>query len=311
MTYKQATSLIAFGILSALACPLAAEPLAIDAVVLRPMVEAEVPARQTGVLARFAAQEGDAVAEDALLAALDDRLAALALKQAVVERDAAAAKVKNDVRIQYAAKALEVARAELKRSQDSNAQFTGSISQSQLDVEQLTVEKLELERRQAEHDLALDQFDLNLKENAVDAARLELELHSVRAPFAGVVALVRGRRGEWVQPGAAVLRLVAIDALRAEGFAPAEALPALTPGTAVRFVPESHLGEPASAGGGAPVDEPARSTAYAGKLRFVSPEIDPVNRQVRIWAEIENPSHRLRPGQQGRLELATSQTEER
>jgi macrolide-specific efflux system membrane fusion protein len=270
------------------------------------MVEAEVPARQTGVLARFQVQEGDAVAEDAVLAALDDRLAALKLKQAEVERDAAAAKVKNDVRIQYADKALEVARAELKRSQDSNAQFPNSISESQLDVEQLTVEKLELERRQAEHDLRLDQFDLNLKENAVDAARLELDLHSVRAPFPGVVALVRGRRGEWVQPGAAVLRLVAIDTLRAEGFAPAEALPLLTPGLQVRFIPESNFGEPASAGGGAAADAPSQSAPHAGKLRFVSPEIDPVTRQVRIWAEIENPSHRLRPGQQGRLEMTNA-----
>jgi macrolide-specific efflux system membrane fusion protein len=267
------------------------------------MVEAEVPARQTGALARIDVEEGDAVEDDAVLAALDDRLAVLALKQAQVERDQAAAKVKNEVRIQYADKALEVARAELKRSEDSNAQFPNSISQSQLDVEKLTVEKLELERRQAEHDLALDQFELNLKENAVEAARLELELHSVRAPFAGVVALVRGRRGEWVQPGAAVLRLVAIDTLRAEGFAPADALPALVPGTPVRFIPESNFGGPALAGGSAPVDESSHSTTHAGRLRFISPELDPVTRQVRIWAEIENPSHRLRPGQQGRLEI--------
>ena len=45
----------------------------------------------------------------------------------------------------------------------------------------------------------------------VEAAKLELELHSVRAPFAGVVSLVRGRPGEWVEPGSPVLRLVAID----------------------------------------------------------------------------------------------------
>ena len=274
-----------------------AEPLAIEAVVLRPMVEAEVPARQTGVLARIDAQEGDAVANNAVLAALDDRLIALAVKKAEVERDQAAAKVKNDVRIQYADKALEVARAELKRSQDSNAQFPNSISQSQLDVEKLTVDKLELERRQAEHDLALDQFELDLKENALDAARLELELHSVRAPFAGVVALVRGRRGEWVQPGAAVLRLVAIDTLRAEGFAPAESLPVLTSGLAVRFLPEAT----STAEAAERVLSPA--PVFTGKLRFISPELDPVTRQVRIWAEIENPSHRLHPGQQGRLEL--------
>jgi macrolide-specific efflux system membrane fusion protein len=34
---------------------------------------------------------------------------------------------------------------------------------------------------------------------------------------------------------------------------------------------------------------------------FVSPEVDPVNGQVRIWAEIDNKSLVLRPGLQGAL----------
>jgi macrolide-specific efflux system membrane fusion protein len=38
-----------------------------------------------------------------------------------------------------------------------------------------------------------------------------------------------------------------------------------------------------------------------GALRFVSPEIDPVTHQVRVWAEIDNRQLRLRPGQQGQL----------
>ena len=40
------------------------------------------------------------------------------------------------------------------------------------------------------------------------------------------MTLVRGRAGEWVEPGTPVLRLVAIDRLRAEGFASADAVDA-------------------------------------------------------------------------------------
>jgi macrolide-specific efflux system membrane fusion protein len=182
-----------------------------------------------------------------------------------------------------------VARAEMKRSSESNEQFARSISQSQLDVERLTVEKLELERKQAEHDIALEKFELRLKENALDAAKLELEMHAVKAPFAGVVALVRGRPGEWVQPGTVVLRLVAIDKLRAEGFAPAAAANEKLLGAKVQFVVVDESGAA------------SKSPPVEGVLRFISPEIDPVSRQVRVWAEIDNKGLQLRPGQQGQL----------
>lgn len=265
-----------------------AESLTLDSVVLRPMVEAEVPARQTGVLATIAVEEGAAVKSGAMLALLDDRAARLAVAKAELEREQVSAKASNELRIEYADKALEVARAEMKRSSESNEQFARSISQSQLDVERLTIEKLELERRQAEHDVALEKFELRLKENALEAAKLELELHAVKAPFAGVVALIRGRPGEWVQPGTPVLRLVAIDKLRAEGFAPADLASGKLLGSKVQFALVDEDGTPSTA-------------MAAGTLRYVSPEVDPVSRQVRVWAEIENKSLQLRPGQQGRL----------
>jgi len=265
-----------------------AEPLTVNSVVLRPLVEAEVPARQIGVLATIAVEEGAVVTAGQTLAALDDRAAKLAVAKADLEREQVHARANNQLRIQYADKALEVARAEMRRSAESNEQFARSISQSQLDVERLTVEKLELERQQAEHDIALEKFELRLKENALEAAELDLELHAVRAPFAGVVALIRGRPGEWVQPGTPVLRLVAVDKLRAEGFANANEVSGNLVGAAVEFT--LHVDE-----------RPTESPPEKGALRYISPEVDPVTGQVRIWAEIDNSELRLRPGQQGQL----------
>jgi len=265
-----------------------AEPLTVNSVVLRPLVEAEVPARQTGVLATIAVEEGAVVMAGQTLAALDDRAAKLAVAKADLEREQVYARANNQLRIQYADKALDVARAEMKRSAESNEQFARSISQSQLDVERLTVEKLELERQQAEQDIALEKFELRLKENALEAAELDLELHAVRAPFAGVVALIRGRPGEWVQPGTPVLRLVAVDKLRAEGFANANQVSGNLLGAAVEFT--LHVDE-----------RPSGSPQVKGALRYISPEVDPVTGQVRIWAEIDNSELKLRPGQQGQL----------
>jgi multidrug efflux pump subunit AcrA (membrane-fusion protein) len=262
-----------------------ANALIIDSVVLQPMVEAEVPARHTGVLARIHVAEGAAVAKDAVLATLDPSVAKLAVQKAETEREQAIAKAGNTVSIEYAEKALEVARAELRRSTESVEKFAKSVSQSQIDVERLTVEKLELEQRQAEHEQAILRFEQRLKENALETARLELDLHVARAPFAGVVSLVRGRPGEWVQPGTVILRLIAVDALRAEGFAPATALSSLKVGAKVQFRLESESNAP-----------PAEAT-----LQYISPEVDPVTRQVRVWCRIDNADLRLRPGQQGQL----------
>ena len=33
----------------------------------------------------------------------------------------------------------------------------------------------------------------------------------------------------------------------------------------------------------------------------MSPEVDPVNNQVRVWAELENPDLRLKPGMSGTM----------
>ncbi|MCC6493924.1 MAG: HlyD family efflux transporter periplasmic adaptor subunit [Pirellulales bacterium] len=283
-------------IATAIAAAARGESITIDAVVLRPMIEAEVPAQQTGVLAKIFVDEGGAVEAGQALATLDDRAAKLAVQQASLEREQALAKANNQLRIQYADKALEVARAEIERSAESNQQFPNSISRSQLDVERLTAEKLALERRQAEHDMALERFALRLKETSLEAAQLQFEMHAVRAPFSGVVALVRARAGEWVQPGAPVVRLIAIDRLRADGFAPADAVAANMAGSKVQFMLDEQDADGAS-------PEP-----LGGVLRFVSPEIDPVSRQVRVWAELDNRALALRPGQRGRLVISTGET---
>jgi macrolide-specific efflux system membrane fusion protein len=128
---------------------------------------------------------------------------------------------------------------------------------------------------------------VQLQQNELDAARLRLQQHQLRAPFAGIVVLVRGRIGEWVEVGVPVLRLVAVDKLRAEGF--------LQVGQATADL----VGRPVQIEFGSA----AKRVQVTGILRFVSPEMDPVTKQVRIWAEVPNADGLLCPGQQGTLEI--------
>lgn len=261
-----------------------ATSLVVESVVLSPMHVAEVPAQQVGVLREIAADEGTTVAAGAVLAKLDSRQAELDVAKAESEVAHAAAKAHNRTKVEYADKSLAVARAELRRSQESIAQFAKSISQSQLDVEQLTVEKLTLEKQQAEHELELDQIALRLKEQQLAAAQLTLDQHRVHAPFAGTVVTVRGRVGEWLEVGETVVRLVAVDTLRAEGFVDAHDAMGDLIGSQVIFHGED--GE-----------------VTHGILKFVSPEMDAVTRQVRVWAELDNHARKFRSGQQGKLEI--------
>jgi macrolide-specific efflux system membrane fusion protein len=49
-------------------------------------------------------------------------------------------------------------------------------------------------------------------------------------------------------------------------------------------------------------------TVFTGTVAFVSPEVDPITGQVRIWAEIDNRDGRLRPGQPVRMTIGAAES---
>jgi multidrug efflux pump subunit AcrA (membrane-fusion protein) len=46
-----------------------------------------------------------------------------------------------------------------------------------------------------------------------------------------------------------------------------------------------------------------KTQEFPGKIVFINPEIDPLNSQVRFWAEVENQGLKLRPGMQATLTI--------
>ncbi|MCH7996243.1 MAG: HlyD family secretion protein [Chloroflexi bacterium] len=120
-----------------------------------------------------------------------------------------------------------------------------------------------------------------LKENDFEIALRRLERRKVVSSIDGMVVQIHRRRGEWVEPGQTVMRIIRINRLRAEGLLD------------VRDVRDDLTGRRVTLSvvlpGGA-------SAPFRGKIVFVSPEVSPVSGQVRIWAEIDNPKLTLRPG---------------
>lgn len=263
----------------------------IDRIVLTLVESAEIAARDSGVLQKIEAKEGSAVDAGDLLATLDDDEPRLALARATTELERVRTLAENDLVLQAAVKSRDVAAADLKRSLDSVERYPKSVSATELDRLRLLAEKAELDVEQARVDLRLHAMDVVLKGQDLEAAELTLEKRRLLAPFPGTVVEWRKHRGEWVEKGTPVARLVRLDRVRAEGFAPASLRTKLRPGTRVRFVA---------------TDAPESQSTTEGEVVYVSPEIDPINQQMRFYAELPNDERLLHPGQIGKLELELS-----
>lgn len=263
--------------------------LAVDSVLVTLIDEVQVPAPAEGVLLSLAVREGDAVKKGQELGRLDDLDARATARQLELEADVARREAENDLKVRFAHKNAEVAKAELKRAEESVKQFSRAVSATEIDRLRLTAERTELEILQADHEFAVARLNYDVKQNAHVFALESLARRALTAPIDGVVVEVKRHQGEWLKPGDTVLRIVRVDQLRAEGFLQQSQLVEDPIGGQVKLI----------------VDLPGRKQAeYPGRVVFVSPEVNPVNGQVRFWAEIENHDGRLRPGLKGKLEVA-------
>jgi len=236
-----------------------------------------------------------------------------------VTLEIAQAEAESDVAIQVAAAEARLKQLELERALKSRESFKGSISEAALDRLKTALEKSELEVAPARDErrirqlkpradqAAIDQVDdqiaryhalvkqeekalvvagvtQQLHNNEVALAELRLEQRNVRAAFDGIIAKVEQRTGEWVEPGATVVRMIDLKTLRAEGFLPADQVFQDLVGRPVRIQLDA-----------------GSSKAISGVVTFVSSEVDPVNKQVRFWAEFDNSAMTARPGMSGAL----------
>ena len=264
------------------------QAIEVPSVLIRLDEQVDIPAREPGLLTRLDVREGDLVTMGQPLAQVDDADAQLIRRRVQLELELGRQKNDNDVAVRVATKSLEVARAELKRAEAAEATYPKSVSDSELDFLRHTVERSELEIEQARHELDLSIAALKLKENDIQQADNLIARLKIISPITGMVAEVAKHRGEWVEPGMKVLRVLRLDRVRAEGFISASQLGGDLQGRPVTLAVE---------GDGLP------KRTYAGRLVFVDPEIDPVNQQVRVWAEIDNKRMQLRPGMRGRMTI--------
>jgi membrane fusion protein, multidrug efflux system len=129
-------------------------------------------------------------------------------------------------------------------------------------------------------DLAEAEVDLRLKQ-------LNLDLLTIRAPFAGRLERHKVAVGQYVTPGTAMVDLVDPGQVAADVQVPERQLSQVRSGATVTF--QSNAAE----------------QAFKGKVAFIAGVIDPDTRSFAVRATLDDPDGQLRPGQFGSLRLAT------
>ncbi|MEA3363112.1 MAG: efflux RND transporter periplasmic adaptor subunit [Thermodesulfobacteriota bacterium] len=160
----------------------------------------------------------------------------------------------------------------------------------QRDRQNVTVIERKLERfRQLEADGLVSQQELDDLENGLTAARsalktteLQLAKSLPRAPVSGVVDYLYVDRGEYVDPGKPLLRLVQVDKLKVVADVPEKDVPFLKIGQKVEIIPAamSHLS----------------SDSMVGIIDYIALSANTTTRTYRTKIILDNSSAKLRPG---------------
>lgn len=178
-----------------------------------------------------------------------------------------------DADVERAQLAAAEARAELAvinatRARELRASRT--IAQSELDAAEAT-------HRQAIADVA--------------SLRATLEKKTVRAPFPGRTGIRQVNLGQFLDRGAPVVTLQALDPIHVDFSLPQQRIAEVRTGYAVRLTLDARPG-----------------VAFAGRVTAISPQIDASTRTFRVEATLANPDEQLSPGMFATVQIVAPTT---
>lgn len=255
--------------------------------------DVHVPAQESGLLVALHAEEGTLVKKDDLLAQIDDRQAKLEKYAAEREREAALAKASDDIEVRFAEASLEVAEAELASNETINHKTPGLVPLTEIRRQKLAKRRAELQIDKSKLDLSVARMQAEVHEAAVRAAEHTIERRKILAPMDGEVIARLKQRGEWVQAGDPVLRVIRMDRLKVEGLLPASS-----------YNPSELMGRPVLV----EVElAHGRKAHFEGKVTYISPLVTAGNK-YRVRAEVvnrmEDDQWLLRPGMSAVVQVA-------
>jgi multidrug efflux pump subunit AcrA (membrane-fusion protein) len=188
----------------------------IDNCLVSAIYDAQISAKEAGVVTEIKVHEGQVVAKGDVLAQIDDAQPLLELRKAEAEKHAAQVKASSNIEERYDAASAEVAKKDYERKLEANGKVAGAVTDT--DVEEKKLEwvaaTLKIEEAALEHRIAV--ITVDDKQAEVDAANEAINRRKVISPQDGVIESVVPHLGEWLKPGDEVVHLVRIDQLQVE-----------------------------------------------------------------------------------------------
>lgn len=176
-----------------------------------------VAAREAGMLEDVKVKEGDQVMDGQMLAQIDDKRAQSEYAGAVYKYEEEDAQAKKDIDVQFARAAADVAWAQLQTSVEANSKVPGAVPSTTVREQELSHKKFKLEIEQSQFHMEVHGMEARVKQAEADVAKENIQRRKVLAPTDGVVVEIRKQKGEWVQAGDAVLRVIRVDRMWVEG----------------------------------------------------------------------------------------------
>ena len=263
----------------------------VEGAILKTVEVTSVAAQVQGLLSNVSVREGDRVKIQSPLAAIQSTATELQLQRSKVALDVAQKNFENTIDIELARKTFAVAQNEYLRAIEANKRVADVYPAIEINRLELVRDRANLEIDRSRYAKEISQ--LELAKIQIEYRQLEdiLDKHNLRAPVSGMVVALEKRVGEWVEPGTVVLRLVEIDRLRIEGFMQAEQADSKWLNTEAQV--ELQLS--------------GKTIQTTAKLVFISPEVNPINSQVRVHLDVDNRDGKLRPGLRPKVWIPAAQ----
>lgn len=259
------------------------------------MTAVRLSAKEPGVIESIL-ELGDRVNVGQTIAELDQDLPRAQMNAAEKELAIARIESANDVDLRFARVSSKVNQAVLERSIAANRQYKKALSKTEIERLRLELQRSCLSAEQAERSSQTNQLNEQLKAEQVVIAEIQLSNRTIAAPIAGLVTEVSIEKGEWVNSGQPIARIVNTDKLRFTGFADSrEILPSEIAKQASLVVDfKGDIGRDAAENSADDVEV---------TITFVNPEIDPASGLYEVRAEVDNRDQKMYSGLKSILKL--------
>jgi len=150
-----------------------------------------------------------------------------------------------------------------------------------------------LGQRDLASDDSVDRAAALVKETVAQVGVIEAQIakKTVRAPFAGQLGLRLVNLGQILGDGDPIVTLQTLDPVYLDFSLPQQQLGRIEPGMAVRATADT-----------------APGSIFEGRIVAISPEVDQATRNVRVRAQVGNPSLALRAGMFANVEVVLPET---